>query len=237
MPAAASVAKPPLPESIKNQDCLVWLRHECDLPTTCQPVAARGSDEPQWQGRIRDISAGGVGLIMVRRFERGTGVAIELPPSGGYPGDTVLARVENVKALPGGSWLLGCAFVSPLSESTVDRVIDLEPVHGARRAASPFPNGSHEGPLLTAPFVIPQVQWHNRETGMARVARRLIVKGFCWPLPPRMVLRLWVETKTGDDDFTRVRVNSCVKQGETWIVSYSILGKPTPRVSRWMEHG
>ncbi len=239
MPVAATLTRPTPPDAIRNKDCRVWVRHECDLPTSCQPVAARGPDEPQWQGRIRDISAGGVGIIVVRRFERGTGLAIELPAVGDYPGDTLLARVVHVRQLLAGGWLLGCSFVSPLSESTVDRVIGQQPEYPSRIAATPFPNGSMEGMSLgnAEPIVVSHVRWHNRESGVTRPARRLVLHGECWPFPTHMVLRLWVERKTGDHDFTRVRINACEQQGDGWLINYSILGTPSPRMSTWLDRG
>src|SRR5690349_18086621 len=123
MPPSAIVPTTP-PQPLKaGVECRVFVRHECDLPTLCQPVAARGPDEPQWQARIRDISSGGFGLEVVRRFERGTGLAVEIPEEGDYHGDTLLARVVHVKSRPEGGWLLGCAFVSALSDDTVRRLV------------------------------------------------------------------------------------------------------------------
>jgi hypothetical protein len=52
-----------------------------------------------------------------------------------------------------------------------------------------------------------------------------------------MVLRFWVENKTGSDDYTRVRVHSCVQRAGSWIVSYSVLGSLSARMNRWLQHG
>jgi hypothetical protein len=240
-----------LPHFSRNgKDCRVWVRHECNLPTICQPVAARGPDEPQWEARIRDISPGGVGLLAVRRFERGTGLAIEIPEAGDYAGDTLLARVVHINVLPEGGWLLGCAFVSPLSEDTVTRLAhlkqshdDAEPEDTLLEEPEPDPAETQEYipesmplPAAAAAVVVPRVLWRNADTGTDRVARRLLLNG-SWPLLPRTVLKLWVENKTGDGDYTKVVVNSCIQYGHDWVVSYSVLGRAAPRMAQWIEQG
>ncbi|TMQ32648.1 MAG: PilZ domain-containing protein, partial [Planctomycetota bacterium] len=58
-------------------DRRVWVRYTCDLPVACNPVATRSSHDSLWSAKIRDISAGGLGLVVDRRFERGTGLSIE----------------------------------------------------------------------------------------------------------------------------------------------------------------
>src|SRR5438132_1629962 len=76
-------------------------RHRCDVHTTCQPPSAWCKDP--WPATIRDISTGGLSLNLSRRFERGSGLAIELPTEEGGT-TTVLARVVHVSADPEGGW-------------------------------------------------------------------------------------------------------------------------------------
>src|SRR5947207_10453114 len=83
-------------------------RHVCVVQTTCQPPSAWCKDP--WPATIRDISTGGVKLSLNRRFERGSGLAMELPTEDGGT-TTVLARVAHVRADPAGGWLLGCTFI------------------------------------------------------------------------------------------------------------------------------
>jgi hypothetical protein len=207
----------------------VWLRHQCELTTTCQPVAARGPDDPQWDARIRDISAGGIGLVVIRRFERGVSLAVEIPAEGDYVGDTLLARIVHVRAMPGEGWMLGCAFVSPLSEETVAKLVQLrQKLDAAQGLFSTDRNGS-------GTVVIPKVLWHDVDSGMHRISRRLFLTG-TWPLPARRILRVWVETRDGDADYTRVLVHSCEQQGEDWCVRYSVLGEPSPTMTDWRPH-
>jgi hypothetical protein len=72
-----------------------------------------------WPATITDLSTRGVGIVLGRRFEPGAGLAIELPASADRCEETLLVKVMQVNPLPGGHWMLGCAFVSELSEDTV----------------------------------------------------------------------------------------------------------------------
>src|SRR5205814_2331971 len=74
----------------------------------------------KWMARVRDISTGGLCLVLSRRFERGAGLAIEVPGADGESPSTLLARVMHVRAEAGGGWALGCAFVSPLSDEELE---------------------------------------------------------------------------------------------------------------------
>src|SRR4051794_37087348 len=102
-----------------KRECRVYERHSCELAANCQPPTLWGGKDLKWGAQIRDISVGGVSLVLRRRFERGAGLAIELPGSPDGLPNTVLARVVHVRPQEGGVWVLGCSFVSPLSEEEV----------------------------------------------------------------------------------------------------------------------
>jgi hypothetical protein len=191
-------------------------------------VASRGPDDPLWEARIRDISVSGLGLVAVRRFECGTALAVEIPEEGDYAGDTLLARVVRVEPLPEGAWLLGCTFVSTLSEDTVCRVARL----GQGTAASEG-DGSPETDFAGS-VAIPRVVWRDAESGAERVSRHLLLTGH-WPLRPQTVLKIWVESNTGIGDYTRISVHSCQRHGDHWVVYYSVLGRPSSRLTRWIQ--
>src|SRR5688572_26354331 len=87
-------------------ECRVSTRHACDVTTSCQPTSAWGRKDSRWPAAISDISAGGVRLIIRRRFEPGVGLAIELPGNDSNEPSIVLAKVIHVRALPDGSWAL-----------------------------------------------------------------------------------------------------------------------------------
>ena len=64
--------------------------------------------------RIRDVSMHGVGLLVSRRVEPGTLLAITLANGPRGFNKTVLARVVHV-TMVGSSYLVGCTFVTPLT--------------------------------------------------------------------------------------------------------------------------
>src|SRR5205823_4514922 len=75
-----------------------------------------GGSQELWPLVVRDVSAGGVGILLARRFEPGTELHIELPPGAASPARTLRARVVRVRAEKLGHWAHGCAFLTPLSE-------------------------------------------------------------------------------------------------------------------------
>src|SRR5262245_63985376 len=81
----------------------------CEVPTTCQPPSAWCKDP--WPATIRDITPASMRLTLNRRFERGSGLAIELPVEDGTTA-TILARIVGVRMLSPGLWLLVCTFIS-----------------------------------------------------------------------------------------------------------------------------
>jgi hypothetical protein len=88
-----------------------------DLAATCR---WRGrAPDVGWPGRVRDVSRGGVGLILRHRFRPGTHLTVELRDGVGRPLGTVPVRVVHATAVSAdGSacWLLGCAFEESLTE-------------------------------------------------------------------------------------------------------------------------
>lgn len=92
------------------------VRSICNLEIFCQPITTTGRDL-WWMARMRDISPSGFGLTCSRRFEVGTFLAVELQtPSHQFP-RVIPSRVVHARTVannPG--WLIGCEFVSKLSE-------------------------------------------------------------------------------------------------------------------------
>lgn len=64
--------------------------------------------------KIRDVSLEGVGLVLTRKVEIGSMLAVSLTnPAKGFA-KTVLVRVAHVTAVPGG-FLVGGTFTAPLT--------------------------------------------------------------------------------------------------------------------------
>jgi hypothetical protein len=100
----------------------VWVRYGSDLEATCRTPAA--AKEMGWPGRVRDISAGGVGLLMRHRFRPGSPLLLELNLRGGR--QVVAVRVIHatpVSAVDGPCWLLGCAFAAPLEPDALQALL------------------------------------------------------------------------------------------------------------------
>jgi hypothetical protein len=96
-----------------------WIRFACDLDATCRPAGAMR--DAGWPGKIANVSAGGLALLLRHRFERGMELAIEILSRNGNR-RTVTARVAHadpVIASGNPVWLIGCSFPEPLSEEEV----------------------------------------------------------------------------------------------------------------------
>jgi hypothetical protein len=63
---------------------------------------------------VRDVSAGGIGVLAARRFEPGTELSVELATGPGGRPRRLAATVVRVKVDRAGHWVHGCAFKTPL---------------------------------------------------------------------------------------------------------------------------
>src|SRR3954454_20417561 len=91
-------------------DRRVWVRFPSGLETTLRP--ARGPDGPRLGARVRDVSRGGIHLVLDRPFEPGELLSVELPAAEGRPPSTVLACVVRAAEAEGGAWSVGCTFAA-----------------------------------------------------------------------------------------------------------------------------
>lgn len=101
-----------------------WVRYGSDLDAVCR--ASGAMKDAGWTAKVKDISMGGVGLLMRHRFRPGTPLLVELKNKAGTVCRIVPARVVHVK--PAGSqaeacWQVGCAFVSNLTEEEVKSLL------------------------------------------------------------------------------------------------------------------
>jgi hypothetical protein len=109
-------------------------RLACDREVALRPLPAGGA-ETYWAS-VRNVSAGGVGLLLSQFLPPGTAVAIGLP--GKRPGESYLvaARVVHAGRKLHGNAYVGCAFAAEQGEE-------------ALRALAPRPAG--RGPSGAAP--------------------------------------------------------------------------------------
>ena len=113
----------PQPPQGRRLECRVYQRLDCEIPGFCKPASDLGSaEEARWSAIVRDISQGGVRLLLSRRYQPGAGLAIELPAKDGQEICTFFAKVIHVRADADGLWVHGCQFVSPLSLDEMKRL-------------------------------------------------------------------------------------------------------------------
>jgi hypothetical protein len=93
------------------------VRLESNAKGHCQSLSLRR--ETGWEAVVRDISCSGIGLLLPRRFEVGTLLAIELAEKVEGKKHLLIARVAHATQQPEGNWLIGAAFMSPLTEDEV----------------------------------------------------------------------------------------------------------------------
>jgi hypothetical protein len=219
-----------------GMECRVFERHSCGLATSCQPVAARGDRDLAWPAEIRDVSAGGVGLVLGRRFERGAGLAIEIPESPTAPADTLLARVIHTTALPEGEWLLGCSFISELSQDELQRLLAL--AKSLRTTPSQWDTALEEQieePVASvsradAANLVLEITWRGTYRGRTAhcQAPRLHVNS--WPVLPGTILRVWFRKQPLDK--TCLQVENCVRTQDGWSVDYTFIDTPSDEARR-----
>jgi c-di-GMP-binding flagellar brake protein YcgR len=100
----------------------VWVRYPANLDATYQLA---GNVE-RFSARVRDISRGGINLLVRRPLQAGELLSIELPAGADEPVQTVLACIVRVDDHEPGTWTLGCVFARELEDG------DME-TFGARR--------------------------------------------------------------------------------------------------------
>lgn len=88
------------------------------LEASCHPIAA-AKDDP-WPAQVRDLSTGNIGLLIKRRFEPGTLLAVELQSVTQDYSRTLVARVIQAKSQGGGDWIIGCILASKLDEDELE---------------------------------------------------------------------------------------------------------------------
>jgi hypothetical protein len=89
------------------------VRYGCDLRSRVRPDGA-DDGAAKWWGRIRDVSAGGLGLLVQNDFAVGTILAVE--PLGRGADRLFRARVVR-SARQAGCWLCGCELLQQITDT------------------------------------------------------------------------------------------------------------------------
>ena len=228
----------------------MWERHDCAMQATCQSVASRSDHDLMLQGKIRNISIGGVGLVVERRFEPGTGLFIECQTNDKGALGPFMARVVHATARPDGTWLLGCSFVSKLTAEEIGdllqaadqnlqhapkRVVELERIT-ARLVEGQYPPGVRKPASDTV--LLANVTLAGEKPGAATVCvlvRRLSLTGM-WPPLKDMPLQLSVLTKAGERFQVQIQVLDSFQHEGRWTVRYAFLGEPSAQALEAFGH-
>jgi PilZ domain len=227
MPLAGPFADS-LPVTEQGCECRVYERHACGLASRCQPASTFGKEDLKWSGTIENVSIGGVGLILERRFEKGTGLAIELPGNAVNDAYVVLAKVVHVRRQTNGTWMLGCKFVSELSEDEVRRLLPMT------RQTNETPIDAEEpGSLPAATETSPREADEQTDARLKILPIHLIIQTAAgktlgctipkfgasnqsWPLAAGTIGALRGVNRNGTPWKLRVKVRHCSCEGDNW---------------------
>jgi hypothetical protein len=206
-------------------ECRVYERQSCALPTTCQPASALEMKELRWPATISDISQGGVRITLQRRFEKGAGLAIELPGNSERESSVVFVKVVHLKSRESGGWILGCRFLSELSDDELQYLLTstshvLSSSKKECRVEETTGAGSH-----STPRILPDVHFQI-ETAPGSylhcIVKRLDVSK-CWPLAPEKFFRLKGVAQNKKPWSYRIQLIRWTAQGQGWLFQGRIL--------------
>jgi len=80
-------------------------------------------EEILWVARIQDVCHEGVRLLLMRRFDPGTLLRLEIPGQSQDKPLLIQARVIHVLPYPNGSFGLGCAFSRLLTDQELKNLL------------------------------------------------------------------------------------------------------------------
>jgi PilZ domain len=82
-----------------------------------------GTEEQVWQGRVVELSRGGMLVAVGRRFEAGAVLRVRVTRQVGGSMTTLLGRVVHVRPDADGEWLLGCRLAKDFDEVDVQAML------------------------------------------------------------------------------------------------------------------
>lgn len=122
MPPSPRTSPAPDSSAVSADNRRAYVRFPCELDGSFSPLT--GGRGAEWMGKIRDISQGGIGIVLGRRFELGTLLSVEIRDASGLSSGNLLARVVHVTPHTSGGWVIGCCFTNEIGEDDVKRFAD-----------------------------------------------------------------------------------------------------------------
>lgn len=110
------------PSTESGAERRVWVRHPCNLDTMCQPGEGR-LDQFWWLAQVQDISPRGMRLVLGRRFESGTTLAIAMQSTTYAYSLTLQAEVVYANPHPSGGFATGCVFSRELTDDELKALL------------------------------------------------------------------------------------------------------------------
>lgn len=98
------------------------VRHLCNLETFYQQGEGR-LDLVWWPALVHNISTNGIGLVLSRCYEPGTPLAIALHSPSQNFSCSLEARVIHVNPQPDGKWVVGCVFITRLTDAELQALL------------------------------------------------------------------------------------------------------------------
>jgi hypothetical protein len=105
------------PPIVSRIDRRASTRYPCNLSTSCR-IAALVAGDPI-PGRVRNISAGGISLVLGHPVDGGDEITVELRSNFRHFARAMLVRVAYCVEHPSGDWIVGAAFTQPMTEEEV----------------------------------------------------------------------------------------------------------------------
>jgi hypothetical protein len=220
----------PLARPVAN--CRIYERKPCDLPTTCRPASALAMKEMGWTATVVDISLGGLRINLQRRFEKGTGLAIELPADDEQEPTVVFVKVVHLQAIENGAWALGCRFISELGEDELQRLLtSTHNVLSSSKGQLFDEKDSDEVSFGSIPVSQPEIRIitdvHLLVAAQPGSFRECLVKRLnvtkCWPLTAGKILSLRGKSSDHSPWSMRIQVLKCNPQGKGWEIQGRIV--------------
>ena len=108
-PPLSSSLNPPVSSGIERR---ASTRYPCNLATNCRLAAFVAGDS--WPARVRNISVGGINLVLSRAFDIGDHLALDLRSNTRNFARSLAVRVCYCIEHPSGDWIIGGSFPQPL---------------------------------------------------------------------------------------------------------------------------
>jgi hypothetical protein len=128
-PLTAGTPKPdsrPSAEADNRRGCVRYalgVGSNCTIHTSVFDDAPAFESQEVWPLVVQDVSATGIGLLLARRCEPGTELAVEVATGSDRSVRSLPVRVVRVRKDNYGHWMHGCAFLAPLDQPELTALV------------------------------------------------------------------------------------------------------------------